>query len=360
MTDPLPTTARSVARASRMHPLAKVAFLWTMLAVLFAAFNLVYWPRYQRQTLKKPESFMAYADTLPEEEARRVLQQGISRFNPPWEEPYARLAALETRTGNAAAAKYYRGRADFYRALHGKTTAIDMLSALALAFSEPYANIGPSAARAVGAAAASFCEAMGMRGLGDHCTLPQQIALFALGGGAVAPDGRIGGTEIKAPLPLLAYSGGGRDKRRGAHLFVGDTDYASELRGMHIVLLDGDRGAVIQAERFDLWDSTEEASRMALFLDKAPQGCIGLFAVCDEGSAFMTNAIEAGFLHFGIEKSTFVGGEPRILGLRYSFAAIGVKGAPPGSALQAWSPDRFQKRRGHPVVCAAFPAGVGP
>lgn len=137
-----------------------------MLAVLFAAFNLVYWPRYQRQTLKKPESFMAYADTLPEEEARRVLQQGISRFNPPWEEPYARLAALETRTGNAAAAKYYRGRADFYRALHGKTTAIDMLSALALAFSEPYANIGPSAARAVGAAAASFCEAMGMRGLG--------------------------------------------------------------------------------------------------------------------------------------------------------------------------------------------------
>lgn len=360
MTDPLPTTSRSVARASRMHPLAKVAFLWTMLAVLFAAFNLVYWPRYQRQTLKQPESFMAYADTLPEEEARRVLQQGISWFNPPWEEPYARLAALEARVGNAPAAEYYRGRADFYQAFYGKMADVDTLSTLTQVFSEPYANIGPAASHAAAAAADSFSEAMGMRRLADHLTLPQQIALFALGGGTVSPDGRIGGTKVKAPLPLLAYSGGGRDERRGAHLFIGDMDYASKQRGMHIVLLDAETGDVLQVDRFDLWESTEEASRMARFLDETPEGCIGLFAVCDEGSAFMTNVIEAGFLHFGIEKSTFVGGEPRILGLRYSFAAIGVKGAPPGSALQAWSPDRFQKRRGHPVVCAAFPAGVGP
>lgn len=360
MTDPLPTTARSAARASRMHPLAKVALLWTMLAVLFAAFNLVYWPRYRRQVLEQPESFMAYADTLPEDDARRVLQQGISRFNPPWEEPYARLATLETRAGNAPAAEYCTGRADFYQALYGKTAAVDALSTLTQTFSEPYKNISPAAAHAAGVAAASFCEAMGMPGLADHWTLPQQTTLFALGGGAVSPDGRIGGAKVKAPLPLLAYSGGGRDERRGAHLFVGDTDHASLQRGMHIVLLDADTGAVIQADRFDLWDSTEEAARMALFVEKAPEGCIGLFAVCDEGSAFMTNAIETGFLHFGIEKSTFVGGEPRILGLRYSFAAIGVKGALPGSALQAWSPDRFQKRRGHPVICAAFPPGAGP
>lgn len=359
MTDPTPIEACNASRVTRLRPLAKVALIWTILAVIFAAFNLVYWPVYRRQALEQPESFLAYADTLRDDAARRVLQQGIARFNPPLETPYARLAELEARAGNTAAAERHKTRASFYRALNQGTAKND-LSELTRSISEAYVAVPSTAAKAVGVAAASFCEALRIGDLTDQWTLPQQIALFALGGGTLSLDGTIGASLVKAPVSLLVYSGGGIDERRGAHIFVGDTDHASVQRGMHIVLLDAETGAVIRADLFDLWDSVDEAERMPVFLNNAPDGCIGLFAVCDEGSAFMTNAIEAGLMRFGIEKGAVVEGEPRILGLRYSFAAIGVKGAPAGSAMQAWSPDRFHGHRGHPVVCAVFPTGDRP
>ena len=50
---------------------------------------------------------------------------------------------------------------------------------------------------------------------------------------------------------------------------------------------------------------------------------------------------------------------PRFFGMRYSFAAIGVKGAIPGKAMQAWSPDAYDGKSGHPVACGVITPVAG-
>ncbi len=74
----------------------------------------------------------------------------------------------------------------------------------------------------------------------------------------------------------------------------------------------------------------------------------------------MTEELEAELRAFGLAREANIDRRSAILGLRYSFAAIGVKGAREGAALQAWSPEAFQGRDGHPVVCGVLRAGQEP
>lgn len=360
MSEPLPTDTQGTPGPPPARSLAKVLLIWGLLAGVFAVFNILYWPAYRRQALTHPEAFIDYARTLPDDAAAAELRLGIDRFNPPFEEPYALLAELESRALHADAAETCKARARFYQALRDGPLTSDYLSNLAGTVSQPYQNLGAEVLPATSAAVSSLADALGLPGSAAQWPVPEQLGLLVLCGGVFFTDGQIGHTGVKAPVPLLAYSGGGIDERRGAHLFAGGDDHASRQRGMHIVLLNAETGAVLRADLFDLWNSTFEAERMLHFLDNAPDGCIGLFAVCDEGSAFMTGAVEAGLLQFGLERRTYVGREPRVLGLRFSFAAIGVKGAARGSALQAWSPDTFQGYRGHPVACGVFGGGGMP
>ncbi len=144
------------------------------------------------------------------------------------------------------------------------------------------------------------------------------------------------------------------DARRNAQIMVGNRVYGDRQRGMHVVLLDRTTSAVLQTGVFDLWENATEAKRMRHFLEDAPTGCIGLFAVCDDGSAFLTAALEQALFGFGLDRLALDGREQVMLGLRYSFAAIGVKGAARGTAMQSWSPEKFKGYRGHPVLCAVF------
>jgi len=356
MNEPPPTDTHAASR----RPFTKVLLIWALLACVFAVFNILYWPAYRRQALTHPESFVAFARTLPDDAAAEALRQGIHRFNPSCEEPYALLADLESRASREDAAVQFKARAHFYQALQRKSSTAEDYFRLAETVSQPYQSLRVDTSPAARVAVASLSRALGLPDVVATWPLPEQLGLLALGGSVFSTDGYVGQTGVKAPVPLLAYSGGGIDERRGAHLFVGADDHASRQRGMHIVLLNAGTGAVLRADLFDLWNSTFEAERMLHFLDNAPEGCIGLFAVCDEGAAFMAGAVENGLLQFGLERRTFVGREPRVLGLRFSFAAIGVKGAPLGSALQVWSPERFQGYRGHPVACGVFPGGGTP
>ena len=360
MSEPPPTDTHAAPGSSLKRSFAKVLLIWALLAGVFAVFNILYWPAYRRQALTHPESFVAYARTLPDDAAAEVLRQGIIRFNPPYEEPYLLLADLESRASGGDAAGHYTSRARFYQALAKKSLTAEDYFALAGTVSQPYRQLGGEVLSSVRVAVASLSRALGLPDVVTAWPVPEQLGLLALGGSVFSTDGYIGQSGVRAPLPLLAYSGGGIDERRDAHILVGGDDHASRQRGMHIVLLNAGTGAVIRADLFDLWNSTFEAERMLHFLDNAPDGCIGLFAVCDEGAAFMTGTVENGLLQFGLERRAFVGREPRVLGLRFSFAAIGVKGASPGAALQVWSPDRFQGYRGHPVACGVFQGGGAP
>ncbi len=340
------------------RPLVKVLLVWGLLAVLFAAFNMIYWPVYRKEALTHPEAFVEYARTLPPDEARRVLRQGIAHFNPPWETPYQDLAVLEKQAGDESAAALLEARGRFYDLLRQSPVPSEPLQTLVDTV-RPGAIVvvRPEVAAGLARAAASFAAAFGLEVPLDSWTQEAHITLFLLGGSVFSMDASIGDTGVRAPIPLLVYSGGGMDQRRGAHILAGSAEHAARQRGMHIVLLTADTGAVIRADVFDLWENTFEAARMLHFLDNAPDGCIGLFAVCDDGSAFMTRVVEEGLVRFGLGRRAYVGREPKVLGLRFSFAAIGVKGAAPDSALQAWSPDQFKGRRGHPVLCAVFDAG---
>lgn len=360
MSETPPTATHAAPGSFPKHSFTKVLLIWALLAGLFVVFNILYWPAYRRQALTHPESFVAYAKTLPDDAAAEALRQGISRFNPPYEEPYLLLADLESRALRGDVAGQCTARARFYEALPKKSLTVEDYFKLAGAMSQPYQNLGADALPAVRVAVASLSRALGLPDVVTTWPLPEQLGLLALGGSVFSTDGYIGQTGVRVPVPVLAYSGGGIDEHRGAHIFVGGDDHASRQRGMHIVLLNAETGAVIRADLFDLWNSTFEAERMLHLLDNAPEGCIGLFAVCDEGAAFMAGTVENGLLQFGLERRTFVGREPRVLGLRFSFAAIGVKGAPRGSALQVWSPDRFLGYRGHPVACGVFPGGGTP
>ena len=128
-------------------------------------------------------------------------------------------------------------------------------------------------------AAASFCKALDLSGLSDSWSVARQIALFTLSGSAVAAGTWQCADEAYRGLPLVCYSGGGRDKRRGVHIFVGDQDLTSRERGMHVVFVDAKTGTAFESDCFDLWGHMKEGLRMIQVLEGAPKGCNGLFAV---------------------------------------------------------------------------------
>lgn len=357
---------------SRLRLAVKVLIVWMTLGLIFLIFNIIYWPIYLQQTLSHPESFMEYAAQLPSEEARAVLREGIAQFNPPHEKPYEMLAALENQDenteGEAFAVSFLESRARFYTLLQQTPSDLSGLASLACDVAASRfptvlpLDMSPEVLLPIWS---SYETALGLSIHGTPFSsllkCPRaDFALYALSGSLFSFDGEIGTTGVKTPTLLVVYSGGGSDERRGAHIIVDDTDHASKQRGMHVVLLHEANGSVLRADLFDLWEDTFEAERMIHFLNNAPDGCIGLFAVCDDGAAFMTGKAEESLMQFGIGRRAYVGRNPKILGVRYSFAAIGVKGAPPDSAMQCWSPEWFRGRRGHPVICAVSPAGDTP
>jgi hypothetical protein len=137
-------------------------------------------------------------------------------------------------------------------------------------------------------------------------------------------------------------------------------------RGMHVVLIEPERGQVTGSSVFDVWRSAAEAERLTRYLQDVLPGTIAAFAVYDDASAHVNPALEEALREFGLERRTLVGRTPALYGRRFSFAAIGVKGAAPGSALQAWSPGDYQvpgdsvQHASHPVHCGVLlPSGDG-
>ncbi len=336
-----------------MTPFRRVAILWIIVLAVFAAFAAVWQPVHHYQVLHDPANFIALAESLEATDparARAALQTGITRFRPPVARPYARLAAQGERGPVAHLAEFY--------------TALQAPPSSRI---EAIANAGRNAFDAVVLPAPSkdaqqymnTCFATLGRNLrfgdaADDFTFRQKAGLLWLTGGGGIAMGEIGTTGVQCPVDIFVFSAGGTGGTQGAHLLLRGRDYAKHRRGLHAAIIDPLIGQVVQLGTFDLWDDLEEAMRMLEFLDGAPAGSIGAFTVSDDASLNMTPALETALAGFGLERQAWVDRTPRFFGLRYSFAAIGVKGAAEGTALQAWSPAEFEldgrRYPGHPVV----------
>jgi len=351
-----------VSKKTEMSSKKRVAALWLLVAVIFGVFNAVFWPAYRHQKATAPENFLACAQTLYAREGSAAgiacLLRGIAAQHPPYAEPYETLHAWLSETGQAEEAARWKSRALFYAAFQAK----DFREALGHAIQaelhrNPVPRIAPGLLRHLEAMSLDFAAALGVREVAVSLKPEERLTLLRLSGDAINTGGMIGTTGVKSPMDILVQSGGGEGVRRLAHIIIRDRNFAVSKRGLNVVLADGVSGQILQWGLFDIWESAGEADRLTRLLHEAPAGCIGAFAVFDDASVNLSAALEAELLNFGLERQAVNNRQPALFGLRYSFAAIGVKGAAPGAALQAWSPDTFQDHRGHPVTCGVLVGG---
>lgn len=345
-----------------MTPLRRVGLLWVLILAIFAGFNIAYWPVWRHQQRHDPKNFMTLAEAHREagELARAiaVLEQGIAGFRPPKAQPYVQLRGYLREQGRAEDARALEPIIVFYHGT-GRTAPEDRAEHWAQAVDlylerSPAPLTAPLTAETLARLAGRLAAIYGIEEAVLAWESERHYALLQLLDGGIAPRRAIGETGVDSPVDILVQSGGGEGLRRTAHLFIGNRDFAGVGRGFHAALVDPESGQALQWGVFDLWDEIEEAHRMQRFLESAAPGVIGVFAVLDEGSVNMTPGLEAALIDFGLYPEARINREKRLLGMRYSFAAIGVKGAAPGSALQVWSPGEFAGHPGRPVNCGVL------
>ncbi len=338
----------------------RTAVLWLLVALVFAGFNAVYWPVRHHQRMTDPENYLAHAQALyaagRADAALTRLHAGVDQFRPSCAEPYALLAAWQRAGGQTLEAQLRETQARLFEA--GAAPDADAATALihdAVARdldARPIAAIAVETQRYLLEPATRLCAALGAPEAAVIMTAAERLALLRIADAALALDGMIGGTGLGSPTDILVQSMGGVGGR--AHIFLRGRDYGGPPRGMYLALIDPQSGQVTQAGVFDLWESEEEAGRMLRFMRNAPNGIIGAFAVADDASVYLTPELEAEMLAFGLERRTVIRRAPAFFGLRHAFAAIGVKGAARGAALQAWSPEGGSDCPAKPATCGVI------
>ena len=340
-----------------------VAVLWLLAGAAFGLFCAAYWPIHLHQRWSAPANFLERATYLHAqgrvEEAVAGLALGIHRHRPPFAEPYQKLHRWLEERGLPEEAADTAPFARFYKALEApppKRMAV-MRSAVSLCLERfPMPVSAAAAAPYARIAAVGLARGFGLDAEETVAAWPvrEQLALCLLAGDAFSRNGVIGDTGVRSPVNILAVSEGCPDRVPRAHILLRGEDYASGRRGFDVALVNAESGQVFQLGHFDVYESESEAVRMAGFLRGAPAGCIGVFTVLDDASASMTPALIDELRRFGLAREANIERRSAIVGLRYSFAGIGVKGAREGAALQAWSPDAFRGHEGHPVACGVI------
>ncbi|MCX8064408.1 MAG: hypothetical protein N3G21_04470 [Candidatus Hydrogenedentes bacterium] len=182
------------------------------------------------------------------------------------------------------------------------------------------------------------------------------LDLLILSGGEICFGSNIGNTGVSFDGDILVLSEGSSDGS-GAQIWYQGRNYGGSRRGFYVVIMTLSPHRVIRSDRFDVWESKNEAIRMAQFLDEIPERHIGIFAVSDEASENMTPTLEESLIKFGFARRTYEGWDKKFFGYSYAFAGIGVKGASEGSAIQNWAKYEPGKRK-IPVAIVGILKGV--
>jgi hypothetical protein len=137
----------------------------------------------------------------------------------------------------------------------------------------------------------------------------------------------IGRTGIESPVNLVVSSAGKEVGDFGL-VYVDGKQVSPNRRGYNVVVLDSKSGAVEQTACFDTHLDPEAGLALAAFLNGVPSGHIVAVAVGDEASRLLgQEAVDAlrGIGVTGDLRGRF----------RWGQAIIGVRGAVPGTALEA-------------------------
>jgi len=312
-----------------------------LLLGFFLAFNAAYFPIRQYQSERAPENFAAFAERMAAagqtEMAARQLAAGIGWFHPAYAAPYEQLAAAGDAPARAQALLYARlaaGGLDL--------PAMEELSRLVPSVAGNAPDLEPAFALWREAGLVQPKDAAAGNG--------HKAAVLQAGHGHLQADGRIGDAG-RTPVSILVASG------PRAVMMIDGVDYGGSTRGLYVAVLEAATGRILQLGQFDLWESWDESLRMAQFLRKAPEGSIGVFAVSKEASVYFDHArLTPEMEAFGLERQAMLNHRLRFFGLKFAFAAIGVKGGTGG--MQAWSPGEFKGHEGHPVCVAVWPGSA--
>ncbi len=139
-------------------------------------------------------------------------------------------------------------------------------------------------------------------------------------------NSRIGSTGVVAPCDIVVRSAG-NDRGDYGNIVVNGVDVATGLRGYNLVALEQKSGELLVSDHFDAIRDKGDNQQLRQRIRKLPAGAIVILAA--KGKTKVETDLLEVFREIG---ATFAMTEPdRYL---WSHCAIGVKGAPPGSALE--------------------------
>lgn len=140
-------------------------------------------------------------------------------------------------------------------------------------------------------------------------------------------DRTIGATGVRAPVDLRVESAG-LLAGNVARIVVDGRSVARDRRGYNLVALEPTSGRIVLSASYDTFADSNASARLAQAIADLPVGTIVALAVKDDASAKLGEDAVAALRTLGM--TTDLRG-----GFRLSHAAIGVKGAPPGTAIEA-------------------------
>lgn len=133
----------------------------------------------------------------------------------------------------------------------------------------------------------------------------------------------VGETGVTSPVEIDVNS-----SLDFAYITVGGEDASLHLRGYNLAVIDPQSGKVIDRAGFDTGENESESQALADFIAKIPEGYIVVAALKEGGAGGLTEE--------AVEALASLGGEVDLRGTENLFhALIGVKGAAPGTALEA-------------------------
>ena len=136
----------------------------------------------------------------------------------------------------------------------------------------------------------------------------------------------IGSTGVLAPCDIVVRSAGDENGDYGNVLLNG-ADVSTNLRGYNFVAVDQNSGKLLAADRFDAVGRPKDNQKLKRMIGSLPSGTI--VALAAKGKTKVDTDLLGTFESIG---ATFAMTEPDRL--EWSHCLIGVKGAPPGSALE--------------------------
>jgi interleukin-like EMT inducer protein len=155
--------------------------------------------------------------------------------------------------------------------------------------------------------------------------------------GVRGPAYRIGETGMLSPGDLRVLSAG-QPQGSASSIQLNGVELAPDRRGYNLVALDAS-GRVLAAEVFDTFAATAEATRLSAWVARLSPGTIVAGAVRDEASGRLTAEAVAALRTLGAASDLREN-------FREAHAFVGVKGAPPGTALEALGPRRIELQVG--------------